>query len=116
MDQIVLIQRRSPMGWKFAIAGIYAAMILALPNATPAREQLLHHNPYWRSLHHSPYPCSVFGHRPCFPYHTFCGVFDRHPCVPDIVYPFGENLQLTIESTARRHRPLAKITRTARTT
>ena len=87
------------MGWKFAIAGVYAAMVLALPNATPAHEQLLHRNPYWRSLHQNPYPCSVFGHRPCIPYHTFCGVFDRHPCVPDIVYPFGETLQLTIEST-----------------
>jgi hypothetical protein len=95
----MLIQRRSPMGWKFAITGVYAATVLSLPNAAPAREQRLHHNPYWRSLHHSPYPCSVLGHRPCIPYHTFCSVFDHHPCVPDTVYSFGQNLQLTIEST-----------------
>ena len=98
MDQIVLIQRRSPMAWKLAAAGVYAAMVLALPNATPAREQ---------QLHHAPYPCSVFGHRPCIPYHTFCGAFDRQPCVPDIVYPFGENLQLTIESTDHPTPPIS---------
>ena len=41
-------------------------------------------------------PCSVLSGRPCTPY--FCSVFHRGPCIPEIDYPYGENLQLTIES------------------
>jgi len=41
-------------------------------------------------------PCSVLRGRPCTPY--FCGVFNRGPCIPEIDYPYGENLQLTIET------------------
>lgn len=41
-------------------------------------------------------PCSVLDHRPCTPSH--CGVFNRGPCIPDIDYPYGENLQITIDS------------------
>ena len=41
-------------------------------------------------------PCSVLSGRPCTPY--FCSVLNRGPCIPEIDYPYGENLQLTIES------------------
>lgn len=41
-------------------------------------------------------PCSVLSHHPCTP--SFCSVFDRGPCIPEIDYPYGENLQLTVES------------------
>jgi hypothetical protein len=41
-------------------------------------------------------PCSVLDGRPCTP--TFCSVFNHGPCIPEIEYPTGENLQLTIES------------------
>jgi hypothetical protein len=41
-------------------------------------------------------PCSVLSHHPCTP--SFCSVFNRGPCIPEIDYPYGENLQLTIES------------------
>jgi hypothetical protein len=41
-------------------------------------------------------PCSVLSHRPCTP--SFCSVFNRGPCIPEIDYPYGENLQLTVES------------------
>jgi hypothetical protein len=41
-------------------------------------------------------PCSVLDGRPCTP--TFCSVFNHGPCIPEIDYPTGENLQLTIES------------------
>ena len=41
-------------------------------------------------------PCSVLSGRPCTPY--FCSVFNRGPCIPEMDYPYGENLQLTIES------------------
>jgi hypothetical protein len=41
-------------------------------------------------------PCSVLDGRPCTP--TFCSVFNHGPCIPDIDYPYGENLQLTIQT------------------
>jgi hypothetical protein len=42
-------------------------------------------------------PCSVLSGRPCHP--SFCGAFHTGPCFPQYLAPFGENLQLTIEST-----------------
>ncbi len=41
-------------------------------------------------------PCSVLDGRPCTP--TYCSVFNRGPCIPEIEYPYGENLQLTIRT------------------
>jgi hypothetical protein len=41
-------------------------------------------------------PCSVLDGRPCTP--SYCSVFNHGPCIPDIDYPYGENLQLTIQS------------------
>jgi len=41
-------------------------------------------------------PCSVLDGRPCTPY--YCSVFNHGPCIPEIDYPYGENLQLTIET------------------
>jgi hypothetical protein len=69
----------------------------------PFRSGLLH--PFGLDLHthrllHNSYPCSVFGDRPCIPYGTFCSVFSREPCLPDINYPIGQDLRLTIESRA----------------
>ena len=34
--------------------------------------------------------------RPCTPY--FCSVFNHGPCIPEIDYPFGQNLQLTVDT------------------
>ena len=42
--------------------------------------------------------CSVFSRHPCVP--NVCSVFHRHPCVPEPVYPFSEDLRLTIVSAA----------------
>ena len=41
-------------------------------------------------------PCSVLDGEPCTP--SFCSVFNHGPCIPEIDYPYGENLQLTVES------------------
>ena len=41
-------------------------------------------------------PCSVLSGRPCTPYS--CSVFNRGPCIPEIDYPYGENLQLTVKT------------------
>jgi hypothetical protein len=40
--------------------------------------------------------CSVFSRHSCVP--GVCSVFSRHPCVPAPLYPFGEDLRLTIVS------------------
>src|SRR5215210_1644753 len=41
-------------------------------------------------------PCSVLDNRPCTP--TYCGIFNHGPCIPEIYYPYGQNLQLTIQA------------------
>jgi hypothetical protein len=42
--------------------------------------------------------CSVFSRHPCVP--NVCSVLSRHPCIPEPVYPFSEDLRLTIVSAA----------------
>lgn len=42
--------------------------------------------------------CSVFSRHPCVP--GVCSVFSRHPCVGEPLYPYDEDLRLTIVSTA----------------
>jgi hypothetical protein len=56
----------------------------------------------------SPHPaqaltCSALRGHPCIyrPFHQVCGVFHRRPCIPELQYPFTEQLQLTIESRDR---------------
>ena len=41
-------------------------------------------------------PAACCDGRPCTPY--FCSVLSHGPCIPEIEYPYGENLQLTIET------------------
>jgi hypothetical protein len=41
-------------------------------------------------------PCSVLDGRPCTL--TYCSVFNHGPCIPEIYYPYGQNLQLTIQT------------------
>ena len=45
-------------------------------------------------------PCSVLDGQPCTP--GYCSVFNHGPCIPEIDYPYGENLQLTIQSVPPR--------------
>ena len=44
--------------------------------------------------------CSVFSHHPCVyhPYHQVCSVFRHHACTPEALFPFSQQLQLTIEN------------------
>ncbi|MGB8402231.1 hypothetical protein [Bradyrhizobium sp.] len=39
-------------------------------------------------------PCSVLDGQPCTP--SYCSVFNHGPCIPEIDYPYGQDLQLTI--------------------
>jgi hypothetical protein len=45
-------------------------------------------------------PCSVLANEPCSPH--FCSVFNHGPCIPEIDYPIGQNLQLTIQTVPPR--------------
>ena len=68
---------------------VIAALIVAGAASARHRHQI---NPV--PFSHS--PCSVLDGQPCTP--TFCSVFNHGPCIPEIDYPYGENLQLTIQT------------------
>jgi hypothetical protein len=74
---------------------VIAAVAMAAAGSADARR--------WRQINATPFshaPCSVLKRRPCTP--TFCSVFNPGPCIPEIFYPYGQNLQLTIESVPSR--------------
>lgn len=74
-----------------AIFFVFVVLGLALAGSVEARR--------WHRINAIPFshePCSVLSHHPCTP--SFCSVFHRGPCIPEIYYPYGENLQLTVES------------------
>jgi hypothetical protein len=76
---------------RIAICFVIAVAGLASAGSAEARR--------WHRINALPFshePCSVLSHQPCTPY--FCSVFNRGPCIPEIDYPYGENLQLTVES------------------
>ncbi len=70
-------------------AGILLLTCVATSHAQSRRHQI---NP----IPFSHDPCSVLDGQPCTP--TYCSVFNQGPCIPEIDYPYGENLQLTIET------------------
>jgi len=75
---------------RVAIVLILAAVAFAVAaHAEPRRRQI---NP----LEFSHTPCSVFDRSPCT--HSFCSVFNHGPCIPEIDYPYGENLQVTVQT------------------
>src|SRR3954468_20267327 len=45
-------------------------------------------------------PCSVLSNEPCSPY--YCSIFNHGPCIPEIDYPIGQNLQLTVQTVPPR--------------
>ena len=73
------------------IVVISAFMVaVAITGNADARRQQINPVPF------SHQPCSVLDGRPCTP--SFCSVFNHGPCIPEIDYPYGENLQLTVET------------------
>ncbi len=72
---------------------ISAVLLLAIATMSHADARRRHQiNP----IPFSHEPCSVLDGWPCTP--TFCSVFNHGPCIPEIFYPYGENLQLTIQT------------------
>ncbi|HEY0912247.1 MAG TPA: hypothetical protein VGD75_18650 [Bradyrhizobium sp.] len=81
------------MRGRFVIFFVVAAAALAASGSAEA----------WRWHRHqidaTPFahaPCSVLSGHPCTPY--FCSALSHGPCIPEIDYPYGEHLQLTIET------------------
>ena len=77
------------MLWRFAVAVAVAWLGVAGTAVAGQRHQI---NP--TPFSHA--PCSVLDGRPCTP--TYCSVFNHGPCIPEIDYPYGEDLRLTVES------------------
>lgn len=72
------------------IASILLLAIAATNHADARRRQQINPIPF------SHEPCSVLSGQPCTP--SFCSVFNHGPCIPEIDYPYGQNLQLTIQT------------------
>ena len=70
--------------------GILILVLLAVSAAADARPRQINPIPF------SHEPCSVLDGRPCTP--SYCSPVEPGPCIPEIDYPYGQNLQLTIES------------------
>jgi len=67
-----------------------AAIVAAGTAGAQSRRHQINPTPFSHS------PCSVLDGQPCTPY--FCSVFNHGPCIPEIDYPYGENLQLTVQT------------------
>jgi hypothetical protein len=75
---------------RVAICLTVLAAIIVAPDAVARNYHHINPIPFSHS------PCSVLDNRPCTPY--FCSVFHHGPCIPEIDYPYGENLQLTVQT------------------
>jgi hypothetical protein len=75
---------------RVALFLVAVTAVAAFTVATEARPRQINPIPFSHS------PCSVLDNRPCTP--TYCSPLQPGPCIPEIFYPYGENLQLTVES------------------
>jgi hypothetical protein len=73
-----------------AIAAAAAIFSAGPAEAWRSRQHTINATPFFHS------PCSVLRGRPCTPF--FCSALSHGPCIPEIEYPYGENLQLTIQT------------------
>jgi len=69
---------------------VFALVVLSLGSADA--RSLRHLNP----IPFSHQPGSVLDNQPCTPY--FCSALQHGPCIPEIDYPYAENLQLTVQT------------------
>jgi hypothetical protein len=70
---------------------VVCGAIYVAGQAATSRATQLNHVPPARA------PCSVLSGHPCHP--SFCSVFQRGPCFPELLPPIGQDLRLTIVST-----------------
>jgi hypothetical protein len=72
------------------IVGVLLLAVAATGHADAQRRNQINPIPF------SHEPCSVLDGQPCTP--SFCSVFNHGPCIPEIDYPYGQNLQLTVQT------------------
>src|SRR5437764_5815249 len=89
---------RSPAREAFMRLVLFSSLCLTAALATSAEARQRRHQIDATPFAHA--PCSVLSGEPCTP--TFCSVFNHGPCIPEIDYPIGQNLQLTIQSVPAR--------------
>jgi hypothetical protein len=77
------------MHWRVVI-GFIVAITAAAGAANGRQRHQINPTPFSHA------PCSVLDGKPCTP--TYCSMFNHGPCIPEIDYPYGENLQLTIQA------------------
>src|SRR5437868_1423637 len=75
---------------RVVVISLFFLIAVAMTGNADARRRQINPIPF------SHEPCSVLDGRPCTP--SFCSVFNHGPCIPELDYPYGENLQLTIET------------------
>ena len=79
---------------RVVICLIIAMAAIAVAGTADARQRQINPTPFSHA------PCSGLDGQPCTP--SFCSVFNHGPCIPEIDYPYGENLQLTVDSVPSR--------------
>jgi hypothetical protein len=75
---------------RIVVISIFVLIAVAMTGNADARRRQINPVPFAHE------PCSVLDGRPCTP--SFCSVFNHGPCIPELDYPYGENLQLTIQT------------------
>jgi len=73
-----------------AVIGLIVAITAVTAAANARQRHQINPTPFSHA------PCSVLDGKPCTP--SYCSVFNHGPCIPEIDYPYGENLQLTIQT------------------
>jgi hypothetical protein len=86
----LVARRPCPMLRRIVVLLAFALLAVAFVTHADARRRQIDPIPFSHD------PCSVLDGRPCTP--SFCGVFNHGPCIPDLNYPYGENLQVTVQT------------------
>jgi hypothetical protein len=86
----VALRKDGPMLRRVAIILVLMTGVMIAGSAVAPQRHPVDATPFAHA------PCSVLSGEPCTA--SFCSVFNHGPCIPEIDYPIGQNLQVTIES------------------
>jgi hypothetical protein len=75
---------------RIVFMAIFSLVAIVLMGHADARQRQINPVPFAHQ------PCSVLDGQPCTP--SYCSIFNHGPCIPELDYPYGENLQLTIQT------------------
>src|SRR5512136_2041750 len=95
-EPTIVVQRHCMVGFHRMLRRVVIVLVLELFAVAIARSAEARQRHQINPVPFSHSPCSTLDNAPCTP--SFCSVFGPWPCIPEIFYPYGENLQLTVES------------------